>query len=430
MCRFVNAECGVRLSLLCFITYSESIMSSPRKKIKTDFGSLAATSDNDEQQQKKRKLAKTANDEGSSISTASTTCLLDLNDDCLIAIVERFEVMNLCAIAQSCTRLKRLILQTFKRKHKIVKLNFSDIVSVNTAVQAIRFFEIFGWLIIELEVKFKPYEKCDDPNSANIVDAVVEHCTALKALKLASFDIPDDEFWFIRIGQLFGRLQKLHLKHVFIDPSVWHDDEPIITPNGNAISCFYNCTSLIELKLVDSSFFYKAIFENSFQSLEHLIIEDEDKESCRDCSMDGFILRHPSLKTFSLDCEELHIPVAAANLARLETFGFQFKFRYPYGNPSQTSVESLAKFQNLKELSCFCVSIENMTKLLQVLPKLANSLEVLNLSYGRGNLDFIRIVSSMKKLKIVRLTDIIIEDTTKDELKALLRGLRATVIIE
>lgn len=371
-------------------------MSNPSKRIKTDFGSLACLDgESDKEQQNKRKLAQpTALD------------LLDLNVDCLFEIFERLDVMDLADVVQSCKYVKEIIFNLFQRKYKTLKLNFSDIVNVKTAVQARRLFKTFGSIIIELEIKFVPYKVVENPNSADILDAVIEHCTSLKTFKLDSFDIPDNAFWFERMGQLFMRLQKLRLRHVFIEDiqSSWNFDEIFVTPNENDISCFDNCSSLIELKLEESYFFYSKIFRTTFRSLKHFIIEDS--VNCRSTSMDGFISRHPNLKTFSLDSEYSHIPVAAANL-NLETLGFRFDIGTPFGSPSRTSVKSLPRFQKLKKLICFEVgSLDNMSNLIKVLPKLVNSLEVLNLSYGYANQHLIQVASSLKKLKVFRLYDI------------------------
>lgn len=383
-------------------------MSNPNKKLKTDLGSIACCYV-DDQKRNKRKMAK-----------QPAKNLLDLNDDCLFAIFERADVMDLANVAQSCKYLEPIAFNIFQRKHKSLTLIFSDIVTVEQAARAKLLFQIFGSNIVELDIQFEPryFNGDEDYWTADVLHAIVTHCSLLKSLKLASFHIPDDEFWFIRIRKLFARLEKLQLKHCFIESWYWSGDCDT-TENGNAINCFDNCTSLRELKLIDSYDFYYAIYRNFFP--QHFIIDEP--ETCSFKSEDGFISRHPHLKTFSLSSEEDHLPIAVANLRNLEIFGFEISIRYP------TSIESVAKFRHLKELTCFFVGHEeNMSRLLNTLPKLANTLEVLDLRYGCGNrTDFIAAVNSLKKLKVVRLTDINIKDTPDYDLKDLLR---ATVIFE
>lgn len=396
---------------------------NPHKKFKTEFGTTldielsGGTPTNlEEHHQTKRKIAKQ--------TTAAS--LLDLNEDCLIEIFERCDIMDLPSIGNSCKYLNDIVHQLFKRKYQILKLNFNNNVSVQACTRARRLILTFGFMIIDLELNFNPYESHDDHYSVAVVEGVITFCKALQTFKLTSFDIPDNLNFFNRMGQLFGQLEKLHLRHVFISECYDYDHNvAIITPNGNFINLFANCKQLIQLKLEESYFFYQSVFANSFPQLEHFIIEDP--VTCRSSLMDEFILRHPKLKTFSLDCEYLHIPVVAANCESLETFGFQFDFRYP-PHPSETSVESLAKFRHLKKLICFAVGREhNMRSLLKVLPKLANSLEVLELAHGCVTREFIKVLSSMKKLKVVRLECFeIIKDVTRDDLK---NSLNAKVII-
>lgn len=390
-------------------------MLGPSKKIKTDSGSIASLYGDGQQQRNKRKIAK-----------QPAKNLLDLNEDCLFEIFERADVMDLANVAKSCQFLKTIAFDIFKRKYKTLNLKYSGIVSVKEAAKAKQLFRTFGSSIVELDIKFQPWRIEADCRAAAIVHAIVTECTSLKTLKIDSFVVPDDEFWFMRIRKLFARLETLDVAQLFFESEDYWPNEYVTTPNGNSINSFDNCTSLRELKLYESYFFYDVLFQNYFPKLQHLIIEDP--ESCISNGMNAFILRHPHLKTFSLSREHSHLPIAAANLRSLETFGFQFEDEYPPGSPTKTSYESLAKFQNLKELICFDVGREdNMSRLLNILPKLANTLEVLDLQYGCGNRDFVSVVNSLPKLKVVRLTDISIKDTPDDDLKDLIR---ATVIFE
>lgn len=386
-------------------------MSNPHKKIKADFESIVRLYVNDKQENK-RKIAK----------QQPAMNLLDLNVDCVFEIFERAEVMDLANLSRTSEFMKTIAFDIFQRKYKSLKMIYSDIVSEEQAVKAKLLFKTFGSLIVELDVQFQPYNNKEDYKTADILHAIMTHCTSIKSLKLASFDIPDDEFWFIRMRKLFARLEKLHLHHVFFGYEYYGPLVYDTTPNGNDINVFDNCTSLRELTLYESYYFYDTIFGNLFPKLQHFVIDHP--QSCRTNGTSAFILRHPHLKTFSLNCEYRHIPVAAANLLDLETFGFQFD----YASPTKTSVESLSKFRNLKELTCVGVGLEdNMSRLLKTLPKLANTLEVLDLQYGRGNRDFVEVVNSLPKLKVVRLTDISINDISHDDLKDLLRP---TVIFE
>lgn len=49
---------------------------------------------------------------------------MDLNDDCLIEILERVSIFDLSSIGKLGSRLKELVFKFFERKHKILKLTF------------------------------------------------------------------------------------------------------------------------------------------------------------------------------------------------------------------------------------------------------------------------------------------------------------------
>lgn len=204
------------------------------------------------------------------------------------------------------------------------------------AFETRRLFRTFGSLIIELDLNFKPYWE-HDLDSIIVLDAVIRFCTSVKSLKLDSFHIPNQENIVIGIGKLFERLQKLHLRDVYFE----NDYNQIITKNIILVNFFNNCASLIKLKMNGCFYLYTAVFRNSFPILEHLIIEDP--ACCSTGIMNSFVLRHPNLKTFSLNCEQW----LAENCISLQTLETYF--------PSKKSITSLAKFQNLRKLSCYDV---------------------------------------------------------------------------
>lgn len=189
------------------------------------------------------------------------------------------------------------------------------------------------------------------------------------------------------------KLHKLCLEQVLIDEFDDWTENATISPNGNCMNLFTNCTSLVELKVFESFSFYRVIFENSFPKLEHFIIEDPCR--CIKNSTEGFILRHPNLKTFSLDSDEDHIPVLqvlAANGNSLQKLGFGFQYRLP-SQTVEPSLEILSKLRNLKELKCFVVT-NSILNIVKELPQLQNTLEVLDLSVGYGTSELIPINNS------------------------------------
>lgn len=352
--------------------------------------------------------------------------------------------MDFCSVAQSCKSLKEMIFELFQRKHKILKLklNSNAILSGKTTAETIRLFQTFGSSIVDLEIEFYSNMRRSDPNSTAIIDAVIRCCTALKSLKLVRITIPDNRDMFIGIGKLFEQLNKLHLVGVFIDKMDeidfdWSDISPNdasnhqtkgrISPNGHSINIFSKCSSLLDLKVADSYCFYRVISDNLFPKIEHFMIEDD--RGFMDDFWDGFILRHPKLKTFILATFDYHIPtikILSENCKNLQKLQFWTLCPVNRADP-EPSLEVLAKFRDLKELTCSYVS-HYMPDLVKVLPKLTNSLEVLDLSHGTATFETIRIISELKKLKVLRLSDITgimdldINCSTTDDFKHMLRA--------
>lgn len=395
--------------------------SSPRKKLKTDFGPVE-TLDGEQRHDKRKHAERTASvdDHSPALNVSISRSFLSLNDDCLIAIAERSNIMDLWSIARSSERLSEIVFQMFKRKYKTLKFIFSDYVSVKEAFQFKRLFATFGRLIIELEINFKElFPQRADPNAVIIIDSVTQFCSALKSLKLAKFDIPDNQNSFVGMGKLFGRLKTLQLQYVYIEGiNYWHRDQ-VITENENRIYFFDNCESLTKLKIVESHFFHQAIFDNSFPRLEHFLLEHPDGWS--NSSIDGFITRHPNIQTFGIDWENSHshVPFVATSCKNLQILGFRFEEDTP--THISASIKCLATFQNLRVVVCSRI-LDNMSELVQTLP---NSLEMLQLSHGRGSQDVIRIISSnMKKLKVFRMYEIFVQDRMNLNLLAELTELK------
>lgn len=319
-----------------------------------------------------------------------------MNDDCLREIISRLGAMDLHSIANSNKRLRALAFELIQRKNKIWTLNFPFDVDAAKALEARKMFAYFGPEIVQMEINFNYQGVSDDhnPNSVQIMEAVVQHCTVIKSLKLQKFHIPDCRASFIGFKSLFKRLDMLHLVNVFIE----YDD------NSNSIDFFTDCPTLVELRVWESYVLYPAIFQSTFPKLESFIVEEPEK--CFDEHTRGFIMRHANLKTFDVDCEEGHINLLAENCKSLEKLGFGIVNRFI----QQQQLNSLATFRNLRKLKCAWVGLD-MANVMKELLKLTKTLEEVDLSDGQCTVDSLRIISQLKKLHTIRLYDIYIQDT-------------------
>lgn len=331
--------------------------------------------------------------------------LLDLNDDCLEKIFDRLPILELCSLVQTCSRMNRCGIRFFARKHKTV--HFNTVAKNPTLGQARKFFRTFGSVIFDLRINLG-YTHSTSIGS-RIIDALIRHCTSLKALKIRSYSIPDNQDDITKMGLLFSNLIKLHLTEVFIDTCDGSIDnwDSYITPNGNIWDCFSNCRSLIDLTVKECFEFKRTIFESHFPKLQHL--KYFLREGYLSYSVDGFFLRHKNLKSFSLQSKDedyyiSFVPVLTATCKNLEKLEFSLvSSGYSTGELAKhnTSLKSLARLQNLRELKVFFGNIINPTN---GLSSLSDSLEVLDLSYSSyDHAELIQVVAQLRNLRIFRL---------------------------
>lgn len=329
-----------------------------------------------------------------------STCLLDLNDDCLSVIFEYIAIRDLFSIAQTSSRLNALGCQHFHRYYKIC--NFKE-TEVKTAVAARKFFEIFGAGISELDIDCSLF-------SEDVMGAVIKHCSTLESLKIRAYKVPDKKESIAGIRKLFENLKKLHMEYLYIDGFDERSDTAFITPNGNLLDIFVNCKSLISLVVFECDDLDRVILASAFPQLQNF---KYFKVSAGD-RMDEFFLRHENLKSVSLDSYKLtdydaHIPalqVLAANCKQLEKLKFGFGSA-SYNLDSDTDdyemfLDNLSKLPQLTELKVIRFK-EQIEEFAAVLPNLRDSLEVLHLKQLDEGHGLIEAVRQLKKLRVLTL---------------------------
>ncbi|XP_037028602.1 uncharacterized protein LOC119068868 [Bradysia coprophila] len=377
----------------------------PVKKIKTEYGAKSSSSQSFDAESNfvctKRKIVRRRLN--TPIPVATSTTILDLNDDCLYKIfnLSLVSLSDFYSLSQTCSRLNGIGCDIFLRKVKIC--NLRHITDQNAEI-VIGVLKAFRYVISELRLDMNAISHS---NSSAILDTIIRDCTELKSLTIEGYKVPDNRKDIDKLGLLFKNLEKLHLEYVFIEDiddsnAVETASEPLIN------NIFTGCQSLISLKVVNCYHFKLAIFESSFPKLEHFDYKSgavDDDNNIRD-----FILRHRNLKTFRLDtdCNDyLEFLAGCKNLTnlniRLDTKLYLHPLLHrPHSNVSD-SVKSLANFQHLKELTIECSGYDAATKLIRVLPQLSQSLECFHVEYFSGSSALIPAVVQLKNLRIFRL---------------------------
>ncbi|XP_037031225.1 uncharacterized protein LOC119070828 [Bradysia coprophila] len=324
------------------------------------------------------------------LTNTTGTYLTDLNDDCLYEIFSRtsLNIMDLCSVAETCTRLKAIATRIFTKLHKSCKFNE---MSLQTIHEMRRMLINFGSSITDLTIgPSYELEQHYDGIAARVLDLVIRCCSkTLESLRLKDFQISDH-----LIGKLRPMFAKLKLLHI--------DDGYI----GDGKQLFANCASLIELKVTNwENDENGMIFENKFPKLERFKYK-RSHDDYDDYDLETFVSNHKGLKALSMgnfhaDCSSL-LPVIAKNctdLEKLNITGHHYDSPYNY-------VEALKSLLTLKKLTKLKIKCdkENVTKFLKELPQLS-SLEYLELWFAQSDAEFIPALSELKNLKVLRLRD-------------------------
>lgn len=136
--------------------------------------------------------------------------LMDLNDDCLLAIFGNLNAIELCDMAETCKRAQALTQYTFHMKHS--RLDLSSIKRINLKLTA-RFLRNFGNDISSLHIPRKVLSpKESDVASRKILTLVGRHCGEnLVELSLKNIRITGASMEHAK--QVFGSLKTLMLEN-------------------------------------------------------------------------------------------------------------------------------------------------------------------------------------------------------------------------
>lgn len=294
--------------------------------------------------------------------------------------------MDLCSVAESCTRLKHIANQIFAAAHKICNFNA---MSLKTIHEIRRFLLNFGPSIIELTIdELIEFDKIN----GRILDLVVRCChKTLLSLTLKNYEIT--QYLTSKLKPLFNNLQKLCIEGGSIE--------------GSAKYLFSNCTSLVELKLINLEDYTEdtgMIFENRFPKLERFKYE-KMYDNYDDYNLEVFVSRHKALKTFSMksfddDCTTL-LHTIANNCKDLENLRIVGDGR---SNPADyvKALNSLLALSKLKKLKIKCAEV-NVTEFIQKLTEL-NSLELLDVWHAKCDAAFVPALMQLKNVNVLRLS--------------------------
>lgn len=125
-------------------------------------------------------------------TSASSTSILDLNDDCLREVFGELELSDLCTTADVCTRFRLIAQESFKASdHRKLKLNAlcrNDDNQQNRLHQIAKFLRHFGAFVESMDANGSHNYGLHQINDNRIVELISRYCSAsLTKLKLDNF---------------------------------------------------------------------------------------------------------------------------------------------------------------------------------------------------------------------------------------------------
>lgn len=188
--------------------------------------------------------------------------ILSLNDDCLYAIFERLDWMDLLSLFETCTRFQPLAASTFRRKFKSIIIAGGHPFWENRTIALKRFYDLFtlfGRYIQRLEFNFK-YSNFEEQDEA--FEMLLRECSTLKSLSLKGVTLSRNSPLFNNNYEntlFFENLEELTLNRCRCD--------------NNIITFFENCTQLrkLNIEMCELSPWFLA---QSFPQLESMTMID------------------------------------------------------------------------------------------------------------------------------------------------------------
>lgn len=319
-----------------------------------------------------------------------------LDDNCLRVILSNLSLVDLTNAANVCVRFNQQSKAVFSAKYKRLDLTECSNEEAKKSIQT------FGSLAHSIDIEgFPPsvtylsseYGECiwGPENNSEILSMIDLYCTsALSELKLIEFDFEDTLYDKVILGSAFNTMQKL----------VFYNCQ--LTSNVKGLLAL--CNELKVLELNKCSWSYEDICVSKYKKLEELRLVRTTEFNDR--TLKRFITLNPTITKLSfVGLRERDISVSrtlrtiAENLRNLLELEFQ---QCEYCDDFAKSLPHLDKLTSLKVLKLDLTTI-SAKQLCDVLIANDTPIECLRFYFGEIDIDAIKSISQMKKLKIFGL---------------------------
>lgn len=304
--------------------------------------------------------------------------LVDLNDDCLIAICRKLSLVDLNSFATTCNRLKSIARDVFVITSHFPLVNINELYGVCTddsQKTIAEFFENFGNLIKVLTLEY---------STKHIYELVLKHCSngALEALHLYE----KDNLNLDHLKYKFPKLKTYKYKHYYkrCPDSIANDVENFLAHHTNLIALQLHVPATMNLSIIFRLIQLEILHlyaETRFLRLESLETLTKLKELFLYCQLNAvqFFTALPSTST--LQC--LHI------------------VEYSFTNDL---VVELSRFYNIMTFKC--VTIHNLSN--EHIEKITWKKLTEFILEGKNQITqqgLLNIVNKFRKLRTITLAD-------------------------
>lgn len=324
---------------------------------------------------------------GTSPVSKRKTTLLDLNDDCLMALFSWVSPLDMCTVRKLCSRLKNLTEDYFGRNHRFIQ--FDNVDSEMKNGELLKLLSSFGQQIDVLTV--------DASNSKKLSSKLDDFCKKhnLQHLKLVRFVFDED---FIRDRfELFVNVDKLTL-----------DDCRSTVLCGSLDDLVKKCTTLKHLELLRGTQVSGTFLEQTYPMLQGLNV---NSIATLDSSLfQFFVAMNPQLEELKIvNCRGLGrgldnniFDMIGNHLVELKSLTLRCNWNTSEYAKNMMSLLQLPKLQEL-EIEC------HEKEIVQFVTRLSdkNQMESLGLKSVKMTENMINALGQLKSVKKLKLDKIV-----------------------
>lgn len=324
------------------------------------------------------------------------TPILNLVDDCFFELFNWVSIVDLCALRDTCTDIRRVVDEHYKKLIKTFQFTgeflLNDRLGFLSMDHAKSFMKSFGHLQVNAIMHADAFlPNCDFDE---LLLDMSKHWTALCDYKMVKIDVSVETIELS--DRLFSNLHRLVIDKCLDD-------------NRTFSTCLAHCKQLKDLELIRLFNIEGNSFARAFPHLESFSIKSSDNINYE--FLLEFIAKNPQLKKLKLiGCNFVDDQIfkhIAEHLPNLESLSLRMVYS---SNGIEENLMHLLRLPKLAklEINCGIVGVNNFLNGL-----VANqTMESLHLSSAEVSDETVQILCNLKSLKVLKFTSTLLLDKT------------------